>query len=569
VDVNGYYRELGLPYGIRPSRKQLRVAYQAKNGQESRRLTSILTFLLDEETREDYNGRRVGDVVFDDLFSERIKRSALLAARHRGVTQDEVMDGWGLRNEDTLPPGPEIDVPTYLPSSPRGVASARVTWPWSWYADHVSSIDPARLPLWQQLLTHHLLVNRFAVGVSGYGDPVSVRLVGGEWAIFLREDREPDEELALIAQQKIQTQQKIQMSANTYALQNGSTRRTMKYAGGQAARKTVESESNSSFGDRKKYHYISTDLKAVDDSTIIRFLDDVEPGPDERNFWITLATHDYVPVKSAPRDMDDDKKQRWPETMTAICRTQKLLQGEHEDCYICENLTKPDKNKVERPWSKSGTTFARAIKRERVKVTQHHVDTGVAPAETLGKVALRDVEEEVDELNEEGKATGRKITRPVIYLVQQKWSNFFQQLSVLAESYNDTVLDRDYKVTRMGVKLDTKYVFAPQKEIPEFDLSNPETRVKYDEAFPWEDLVEFIDNLHSDEYYARFFDTRVEAPSQGSSTSKAPAGYEDDDEEDASPPQSTKAPVDKAKRDALRARMLGKTTASDEEPANA
>ena len=346
----------------------------------------------------------------------------------------------------------------------------------------------------------------------------------------------------------------------------------MKYAGGKEARKTVENETSNSFGDRKRYHYISADLKAVDDSTILRFIDEIEPGPDERNFWITLATHDYVPAKSAPRDMDDDKKKRWPETMTAICRTQKLLQGEHEDCFICENLTKPDKNKVERPWSKSGTTFSRAIKREKVKVTQAHVDSGEAPPEALGKFAIRDVEEEVDELGEDGKPTGRKITRPFMYLVQQKWSNFFQQLNVLAESYEDTVLDRDFRVTRTGIKLDTAYVFAPQKETPDFNLADEDTRAKYDEAFPWEDLIEFIDNLHSDEYYAKFFDTRVEAPSE-KKESKGSTTYSDD-EDDAPAPRSAK-PIDEAKKQAMKERMLGKKPApapvsdEDDELANA
>lgn len=342
----------------------------------------------------------------------------------------------------------------------------------------------------------------------------------------------------------------------------------MKYAGGSEARKVVDQDSNMSFGDRKKYHYISSDLKNVDDSVYVRFIDDAEPGVDERNFWITLATHDYVPCKPNPNgDKDDDgKKRKWPETMTAICRTQKSLQGEHENCYICENLTKPGKDKVERPWSRSSTTFARAIKREKTKVTQQLIDTGTVPKELLGKTIMNDVTEEVDETGEDGKPTGRKITQPVVYLVQQKYSNFFQQVEVLAQSYDDTILDRDVRVVRKGVGLDTKYVFAAQKETPDFDLRDEDTRAPYDAAFPWEDLVTFIDNLHSSEYYGRFFDPGWVDPEK--SNAKGAAAV-DEDEEDV--PATTKAApkVDKAKMEAMKARMMGKPTVTPAEDESA
>lgn len=333
----------------------------------------------------------------------------------------------------------------------------------------------------------------------------------------------------------------------------------MKYIGGSAAVKIVEAETNSGFGGGRKHPYISSVLKNKDDSVILRFLDNPEMGVDEENFWITLATHDYVPVKPAPASMDADKKKKWPETMTAICRTQQQLQGEYDNCYICENLTKDDKNGKPRPWSKSGTTFARAIHRERVKITQADVDAGNAPAEALGKWAMRDVMVEMDELDDKGDPTGRKVSVPEIFLVQQKWSNFFQQISIMSEEYDGTILDRDIKMTRTGVKLETAYTPTPLNQTPNFDLSDPETRAPFDKVFPWSDLIEFIDNLHSDRYFGRFFDPSYIDPDEEKKSSRPASStsvvYEDVDE--AAPARPTSNGISQEKMDALKARMGG------------
>lgn len=203
VDVNGYYRELGIPSGAKPTRKQLREAYQALDGQNSARLTAIFKLLLDDDVRTDYNRRKVGDVLFDDLFSEEINRSALATARQRGASQDEVLDEWGLSKKDMKPPMPEAEIRSYAPTSPRSVSSVRVRWPWSYYREYSVEIDTDRLSQWQQLLVRYIPVRRFAVGYTGVGYPFSVQVIGGEWTVLLNEDMEPTEEMADKVRQEV------------------------------------------------------------------------------------------------------------------------------------------------------------------------------------------------------------------------------------------------------------------------------------------------------------------------------------------------------------------------------
>lgn len=203
VDVNGYYQELGLPYGMKPTRRQLREAYQATNGQDSVRLTTIFKLLLDEDVRRDYNRRTVGDVLFDDLVSEAINRAALLHARRRGTTQDDILDEWGLSKQDIVILMPEAEIRTYVPTSPRSVPSVRVRWPWSFYRQYSVELDTDRLSRWQQMLICCLPVRRFAVGYTGVGYPFSVHVIGGEWTILLNEDVQPTQKMAEEARQEV------------------------------------------------------------------------------------------------------------------------------------------------------------------------------------------------------------------------------------------------------------------------------------------------------------------------------------------------------------------------------
>lgn len=549
-DVNGYYRALGFRLGEHPTKRQLRQAFDRLQGHESAYLTEVLHVLLRQ--REEYDRQPFGEPLYDRMFSEFVKRRAERRAWSEGRTQAQVMDEWGFRDLPDDFAELEREFLAENPSIHRGSWDT-VRWPWSWYLDRTQCQDHHRLAIWQQLLIHHLPVARFAVGLSGYGDPVSVRIIGGEWAVFLRDDLWPDDGWARMAAQ--QTHQEL--SGATYALTHNATRRTtMKYQGGRAGAQIVEEETAFAPSGRK-YAYISSVLKKKDDSVIIRFMDDVEMPPEERNFWITLATHDYVPTKEAAKD---GKKR----TMTAVCRTQRHLGDEHESCYICDNITKPDKKGVERPWPKSGTTFARAIHREKVKITQADVEAGTAPPEALGKWAMRDKLVEVDELNEDGKPTGRKVMRPEIFLVQQKWSNFFDPISIMAQEYDDTVLDRDFKITRTGEGLETDYTPAPLNPTPNFDLSDPATRKPYDDVLTWDDLIEFIDNLHSDQYYGRFFDPSWVDPDEKkttrpkrSTTPAASVSYEEDDAEAAPAAPAQPKGISREQMQAMKARAMG------------
>lgn len=215
-DVNGYYRELGFAFGDRPTMAQIRVAYLHHGGVDNPRLTSIVSYL--RHNKHDYDGRRFGDVVFDQLFSEQINRAALARARQEGTSQQEVLDDWGLSKEDPGIPRPEAEIRAYAPTSPRHVPSARVTWPWSFYREYSVEIDPGNLARWQQLLlAQELPVRRFAVGYTGVGYPYSVDVIGGEWTFFLNEDVAPAAKLAREARQTVE-----RMSAE-YAFQHKST----------------------------------------------------------------------------------------------------------------------------------------------------------------------------------------------------------------------------------------------------------------------------------------------------------------------------------------------------------
>lgn len=198
-DVNGYYRELGFSYGHRPSRRELREAYQRHGGPDDTRLTSIFKLLLDAAGREEYDSQPLGGLYFDGLTSELLNRLALDAAARRGVRQDDVLDAMGLYS----PPDKEFaEAPAPPPFRPSPTP-ARVIWPWSYYSDRSFCADIDRLAAWQSMLIRHLRVWRFAVGFIGVGQPIRVDKNKDHWVILLRDDVEPTEELAATVQKLV------------------------------------------------------------------------------------------------------------------------------------------------------------------------------------------------------------------------------------------------------------------------------------------------------------------------------------------------------------------------------
>jgi hypothetical protein len=100
--------------------------------------------------------------------------------------------------------------------------------------------------------------------------------------------------------------------------------------------------------------------------------------------------------------------------------------------------------------------------------------------------------------------------------------NFFGTIEGYA-TRNQTILDRDFVVTRKGATTDTIYNLIGLDAIPVdetgriFDLRDPEFMKKYLPTAEVEGsakasdtvLVPIIADRMSDEYYAKFFDTRV------------------------------------------------------------
>lgn len=154
-DVNGYYRELGVDW--RASRKELREAYMALDGQSSARLTYVFKQLLDPLIREAYDKSPKGEVFLDDYTEDDLKRRAHEEAAKRStfgqaVSADEVLDDWGYM---ALDPEEGVDsVRAVRKDLPQRKAAGR-DWKYSYYAWRTEDFvqNEVRLQEWQELLS--------------------------------------------------------------------------------------------------------------------------------------------------------------------------------------------------------------------------------------------------------------------------------------------------------------------------------------------------------------------------------------------------------------------------------
>jgi hypothetical protein len=200
-DVNGYYRELGVDW--RATKKELREAYQALDGQSSTRLTYVFKQLLDPVTREAYDRAQKGEVFLDDYTEEDLKRRAHREAAERSqrlgqtVTSDEVLDEWGYVDLDEE----EVD-------SVKAVRQDRTRrraeqWNYSYYAWRTKSFvqDEARLQEWQLLLSAEASRQgshpEMGIGVTSVSDqPYMMDYVHGRPVLFFSTETEPDQGIA-------------------------------------------------------------------------------------------------------------------------------------------------------------------------------------------------------------------------------------------------------------------------------------------------------------------------------------------------------------------------------------
>ena len=253
--------------------------------------------------------------------------------------------------------------------------------------------------------------------------------------------------------------------------------------------------------------------------------------------WITVRQHNMVPTKPKPQNWQG---KNWPASMSATCRRDKIFGGHYPDCYIEDNLTKEDgkkRNAVARTWAK-------AVMREEVRGTQEMVDAGQIKPEDKGKrLGFRDKEREVDEVDKEGKPTGKKIREKDVVILNMAWDNFFSKIQGVygareMATGTATVLDVDLYVKRIGTGLNTDYQIANLDATEGFNLNNnPELLSRYGEVvksprpgrenvsvISMADIQKIIVDRSTDEFFATFFDPTKEPPArQGNSNGSGPA----------------------------------------------
>lgn len=232
-DVNGYYRELGVH--PKATRKELREAYQAKDGQSSVRLTYIIRQLLDPEVRREYDLTPLGEVFMDDYVRDALnrimhdqlsRRMADLAAMGvdtegldtTSITRD-IYAEMGYMDEDDDTP---VEVVDSTPTGGQDEASpAKFEYAYYLWATRLreDSATAARLATWQQVLVSafsregvHI---KFAVGLHGKPHRWVQGLVGYRTVFFLNREEEPTEELARDVALRVRLDREPQPLAHT------------------------------------------------------------------------------------------------------------------------------------------------------------------------------------------------------------------------------------------------------------------------------------------------------------------------------------------------------------------
>lgn len=282
-------------------------------------------------------------------------------------------------------------------------------------------------------------------------------------------------------------------------------------------------------------------------SAIVRFITDAfTPSEGDENFgvfpytvpWITVDQHSMVPTKPQPKGYEGN----WPKSMSCVCRKDKVFKAKYGDrCYVCENV----KKQGGKPNLGSPRTWALVCLREEVKGTQEMVDAKQIPASAKGKVvAIRDKTREIKKVDAEGKETGEVRLVKDVQVLNLGWKNFFASLQGMAGRYQ-TVLDRDFEITRKGSDTSTIYQITPLDPIQTADPDDKDKKVVLDlrdrrfmaryadsesedveeriKAIP--DLRKTVARLASDDFYSRFIDPTMKRDDEDSSDSSAqPAG---------------------------------------------
>lgn len=190
-DTNYYYRSLGIEAPYKPTKKELRLAYQAVDGQNSERLTYHLKQLLDPDIRKAYDrtplGRRYQDkyVIEESMRKLSQKASEQSQASGKIVTVEDLIQAF----EREMPQKPKELTPKYI------------NWEWSYYLCNSRKYHVEDLAEWQQLLVSAFAERgvKWKISVGYIGNtkrPVVVRSHEGRVVFFLNEQVTPTPELA-------------------------------------------------------------------------------------------------------------------------------------------------------------------------------------------------------------------------------------------------------------------------------------------------------------------------------------------------------------------------------------
>jgi hypothetical protein len=192
-DVNGYYRSLGFGRPYRPTKKELRLAYQ-RNGRDDRYLTYVMKQLVNKRIRKDYDesplGSRFRDIyVIQEEHEKLIKVAQEMSEEEcRLVTVKEVEERLGDPLKRDLPElNKEVQYDYH--------------WDWGYYLLRSRKPEVENLIEWQQLLarafTEAGLVRTIAIGYIGNTkEEVVVQEFEGRTVIFLNESSIPNPGLA-------------------------------------------------------------------------------------------------------------------------------------------------------------------------------------------------------------------------------------------------------------------------------------------------------------------------------------------------------------------------------------
>ena len=250
------------------------------------------------------------------------------------------------------------------------------------------------------------------------------------------------------------------------------------------------------------------------DTVYLRWLTDLDG-------IVSVEQHAAVPTKPKP----DWWTFKWPEKMGCVCRYSKDEDDNpfFGDCYVCDVLKAREKGGGRKDFKPGVRGWALACLRE-----ERRDEAGTL----LGYV---------DAKREFKREDGSTVTEKAIVIVNQAYNNFFEDVETMGR-HHTTLLDRDYKITRQGEGLKTKYKIIaldpidfrskvefetesgettddpakarqvngkPVGVVKRYDVRDPEIAERYKTDIDFMDEIE--EQIGSD-FYALFYDPRVEAP---------------------------------------------------------